>query len=239
MLSGFRHATRENAKATTGGGVILVFLPSCAVFFGQDMLAKNYIVGLPTLAILGIMILFGALSLISTIFEQLGLANKDEALALPPGSIRAAISLSLIVLFALISIMLYQSVADPYEIPNLTIEQKNMMLSEPINRIMAVIPQKCPQPSCLQSLYTVHLVQPQNKDSTDLAKQLLILIGTLMTSVTSFYFGARTSATSPIAGVRTAQSEIETHPQPLDNDRRKTLGTQAPSIDEPNLPDSV
>ena len=43
--------------------------------------------------------------------------------------------------------------------------------------------------------YSVLVRQPQGQESTDLAKQLLILIGTLMTSVTSFYFASR--ATEP------------------------------------------
>jgi len=42
-------------------------------------------------------------------------------------------------------------------------------------------------------LYTVHLRQQPGTEATDLAKQLLILIGTLMTSVTSFYFASRTT----------------------------------------------
>lgn len=156
------------------------------------------------------MILFGALALISAVFARLDLSCPGEALALPPGSIRAAIALALIVLFALISVMLYQSLSAPYSVDDLSYEQKNAMLQEPVNRVLAVRPAGCPAdaPSpCMPTAmrYTVHLRQAPGAESTDLAKQLLILIGTLMTSVTSFYFASRTAeATAKAAGVARA-----------------------------------
>ena len=47
-------------------------------------------------------------------------------------------------------------------------------------------------------------VSAQAQESVDLAKQLLILIGTLMTSVTSFYFASRTTETRQKDGTSTA-----------------------------------
>lgn len=231
MSTQLDHTKKADVKATTGGGLVLVFFPSCAIVFGQETFSKNLVVGLPTLAILGIMILFGALCLISTIFERLGLANKEEALALPPGSIRAAIALSLIVLFALIAIMLFHSTAEPYAVPNLTLDQKNTLVTDPTYRVIAAIKQACPTKECIQELFTAHLIQLQSKDSTDLAKQLLILIGTLMTSVTSFYFGARTSATATVSEFALLQCKAI--------NEKLGLSTSNARIDEPNLPDKI
>lgn len=174
-----------------GAGLALVVLPCMALYFGVETFsAHKAMVGLPIMAIFGIMILFGALALISTLFKRLGLASGTEALGLPEGSVRAAIALALIVLFAIISIMLYQSIAEPYEVKDLTSTNKELLLKEPRNHIIAVLPQKC-LPPCAEQLYSVHLMRPQAQESTDIAKQLLILIGTLMTAVTSFYFGSR------------------------------------------------
>jgi len=223
----------EKLKDSTGGafgaGLVLVVLPSIALVFGIRHLDKHPIVGLPILAIFGIMILFGALALISTLFARLHLDDRAEALALPPGSVRAAIALALIVLFALISVMLYQTLETTYKIEGLTEAEKVALVKEPANRVTAVIPRPCPfgpvaasqpvggnqagsaaapavgasdanrssggsaAPACTpgQFVYTVHLRQAPASESTDLAKQLLILIGTLMTSVTSFYFASR------------------------------------------------
>ena len=84
-----------------GAGLVLVVLPSLALIWKLKWFAENPAVGLPIVAVFGIMILFGALSLVSTLFARLELDNKAEALALPAGSIRAFIALALIDLMRL------------------------------------------------------------------------------------------------------------------------------------------
>jgi len=240
----------QRAKDTTSGafgaGLVLVVLPSLALVFGARQFDKHPVVGLPILAIFGIMILFGALALISTLFARLQLEDRAEALALPPGSVRAAIALALIVLFALISVMLYQTLENTYKIEGLSEAEKVALVKEPANRVTAVIPRPCPpgsppavahpaasasasgalsapataaiaSPVCTagQFIYTVHLRQAPSSESTDLAKQLLILIGTLMTSVTSFYFASRaaeaTTKTAFAAVAGTTDPSSTTH----------------------------
>lgn len=202
-----------------GAGLVLILLPSLALVFGIGLLAREQVLGLPILAIFGIMILLGALALISTLFARLGLASISDALALPPGSIRAVIALSLIVLFALISVMLVQSLGRPFKLEGLSEAAKAELVRDPSNRVTAVIPVACvpaestprpasaaaspasdaaararaPESACAAGpfTYTVYLGQEPGGEATELAKQLLVLIGTLMTSVTSFYFASR------------------------------------------------
>ena len=182
-----------------GAGLVLIVLPCVALFVGMNRMDNTPAVGLPILAVFGIMILFGALALVSTLFARLGLADSAQALALPEGSIRAAIALALIVLFAIVSIMLYQSISRPYVIPGLSDTDKAALVKDPTNRVIAVVPECRTKPAvaaledCAAAdlRYSVHLRQPPGQESTDLAKQLLILVGTLMTSVTSFYFATR------------------------------------------------
>jgi hypothetical protein len=57
----------------------------------------------------------------------------------------------------------------------------------------AVAQQACP---AVDQRFTVHSLHPANAESTDLARQLMTLIGTLMTAVTSFYFASR--GTEPV-----------------------------------------
>lgn len=177
-----------------GAGLVLIVLPCLLLLNGVHFhyFSRNLLIGLPILAIFGIMILFGSLSLIAAVFARYGLDNRSQALALPKGSIRAAIALALVVLFTILSIMVYQSVSEPYKIPNLSLTEKDNVVKEPTNRILAIVPQRCTNP-CMSDdqLYTVHVLRPSGQESTDLGKQLLILIGTLMTSVTSFYFASR------------------------------------------------
>jgi hypothetical protein len=118
-------------------------------------------VRLPVLAIAGVFLLLGALALVSVAFSLFELSDKTQALGLPEGSIRAVIALSLIVLFAILSVYLYASL----------------------------------------------IGQNANSPNADFAKQLLVLVGTLVTSVASFYFGSR-SAASAAADVTRAAPEI-------------------------------
>lgn len=206
-------SVRRYTGGAVGAGLVLIVLPCVALYYGIDRIGAIPAVGLPILAIFGIMILFGALALISALFANLDLSDPSQALALPEGSIRAAIALALIVLFAIISIMLYQSVSKPYVITGLKEPEKSAMVSDPLNRVIAVVPEACATPPAAAGAasaaaggtpetcapenlrFSVHVRQPAGQESTDLAKQLLILIGTLMTSVTSFYFASR--ATEP------------------------------------------
>lgn len=194
-------ALKHSTSGAFGAGLVLIVLPCIALYFGIGAMGKTPAIGLPILAIFGIMILFGALALVSTLFARLSLSDPSQALALPEGSVRAAIALALIVLFAIISIMLYQSISKPYIVRGLDDEQVSQLVKDPMNHVIAVVPgcatdqagatpalSECP---ANQRRYAVHVLHSQGRESTDLAKQLLILIGTLMTSVTSFYFAAR------------------------------------------------
>ena len=209
-------AVKNYTGGAVGAGLVLIVLPCAALYYGTDRMGASPAMGLPILAIFGIMILFGALAIISTLFSRLGLSDPSQALALPEGSIRAAIALALIVLFAIISIMLYQSVSKPYVIMGLSEKQKTDLIKDFANHVIAIVPERCANlpvgantaggasnttsensEKCTpeNTRFSVHLRQPPGQESSDLAKQLLILIGTLMTSVTSFYFASR--ATEP------------------------------------------
>lgn len=232
----------QRVKRATGGafgaGLVLIVLPSAALVLGLRHLERHSTVGLPIVAIFGIMILFGALSLISTVFARLSLSSKTEALALPPGSIRAAIALSLIVLFAIISVMLYQSLSSPYEVTHLSLAQKNTMVQEPSNRVLGVFAEPCDkaqQGGCTPATmtYTVHLRQSPGPESTDLAKQLLILVGTLMTSVTSFYFASRTAE----AAVRATRQSLGPDAPAENGGTKAPVSTPPAAASAPEEPD--
>lgn len=195
--------TKEYTGGAVGAGIVLIVIPCVALYLGINTIGREPTVGLPILAIFGIMILFGALALVSTLFARLGLADSSQALALPEGSIRAAIALSLIVLFAIISIMLNQSASPIYVIPGLGSAERDAIVKDASTHVVAVAsecrPAGAKNPTSLEGCapgdvrYAVHVGRLPSQASTDLAKQLLILIGTLMTSVVSFYFGSRAS----------------------------------------------
>lgn len=185
-----------------GVGIVLVLLPATVLMLGLGLgfFDGMRLVGLPMLAIFGIIILFGTLALVAMLFQTLGLTDRAEPLALPPGSIRAAIALSLIVLFAIISIMLFQSMlGSNYVLHAMSKTQRDEMVAKAPERVIDSVPAACAASvpaggTCGEAdqRFDLHLqgATPATAAS-DLAKQLLILVGTLMTSVTSFYFAGR------------------------------------------------
>jgi hypothetical protein len=208
LSAGFKSVTGD----AFGLGLALVVLPSLALYFGVERFAPSATISLPLTAIFGIMILFGALALVGTLYARLNLADAGQALGLPAGSMRAFMALSLIVLFAIISIMVYRSMMEPFRVTGLTLAEREALVLKVGDRLIGVVEENCAgrpaggaataaaagTPPCPETdrRFTLVLRPPPDPASTDLAKQLLILVGTLMTSVTSFYFAARGAASS-------------------------------------------
>jgi hypothetical protein len=197
--------SRVFGSSGLGVGIVLVIVPALLLVagLGYGFFDRMRLIGLPLMAILGIVLLFGTLALVAMLFQSLGLTDKAEPLALPPGSIRAAIALSLIVLFAIISIMLFQSmVGQPYLLQGFTKAQMYGMVERSPGSVIQVVPAACAASvpeggACAEAdeRYDLHLQGAGLSESaSDLATQLLTLVGTLMTSVTSFYFATRGQA---------------------------------------------
>lgn len=210
----------ESRKSWTGGavavGLLLVLLPSAALYFGIERIERLPGAGLPVVALFGIMVLVGTLALTSTLFRRLGLAWAKEPLALPPGSVRATIALALIVLFAIIAVSVQHPTSKSYELSGLTLEAKNDILRDAKFEVHGVVSDPCTSsPPVEQNILVVPgwtptaapcsrtdqrfsmTVQPlPSASSLDLAKQLLGLIGNLMTMAVSFYFASRLGAKS-------------------------------------------
>ena len=178
-------------------GLLLIALPLLVLVGGFQALIGSPLFGLPLLAIFGISLLWGAFSLVAVVFAQLGLSDKTQALALPEGSIRAAMALSLVVLFAIIAMMLFQSMSlrSETEVYLASAAEKDKLKTDNGAKIERIVPAKCREPANpTGECYAAFLASSQPQAGIDLGKQLLVLVGTLMTSVVSFYFAARGAA---------------------------------------------
>jgi hypothetical protein len=174
---------------------------------GPDTLT---VISLPLLAIGGVIVLISLLTAIAILFSIIGLTDKSQAMGLPEGSIRAVIALSLIVLFAILSVFLYQGVSTTSgpvnTIENLSdADRAQFIRDHPTARdIQSVLVkdnggQLLKNPDGSQKyLYNV-TYRSANPTGDDFAKQLLVLLGTLMTAVTSFYLGAGTATSAAAA----------------------------------------
>jgi hypothetical protein len=174
------------------GGVALM-LVATGIGFGIYWLCTGVVepaVRLPVLAISGVIALLLALAVVAGAFTLFNLSNAREALGLPEGSVRAVIALSLIVLFAILSVYLYTDLSRGglRAATNLDTTQKDELLkSIPATQVVATIPDAPAQH------FTV-VYRDGNGAGQDFARQILVMIGTLVTAVSSFYFGSKTSS---------------------------------------------
>jgi len=164
---------------------------------------------LPLLAIGGVILLILLLTIVSMVFSLLGLTNKDQAMGLPEGSIRSVIAISLIVLFAILAVFLYDGIkyGTVYEIKNLSDAQRLQFIKD---HPAAPNIQSFPNGTATadnQPLYDV-TYSSANPASDDFAKQLLVLLGTLMTAITSFYLGAGTATSAASQAASTAMPTL-------------------------------
>ena len=199
-----------------GPGLVLVLLPSAALFFGVRWLDERPGTGLAVVVVFGIMVLVGVLALTSTLFSRLGLARRSQPLGLPPGSVRATIALALILLFAIIAISMQHLPLAVQDLTGLDAAARDTLLKDTTRQVLSQLTEPCtgppnplatkdwtppPLPCAASDLrYTLHVQMAPSAATLDLSKQLLVLIGNLMTMAVSFYFAGRTAdkAAAPV-----------------------------------------
>jgi hypothetical protein len=166
--------------------------------------------------IIGGIFLILLLALIPFVFSAIGLEDKDEALGLPTGSVRAAIALLLLLLFALVPVYLFTKISasdNLVSIAGLDAAAKDQFARDykNFNPVFVDIPKDEKHPT---DTFTVYYHEPRDPASTDFAKQMLVLLGTLATAVASFYFGAKTSTSATAVGAAAARTG-DSQPKPV------------------------
>jgi hypothetical protein len=191
------------------GAATLVFLTiiALAIVFGGALLFSMFNVsaeiGLPILSIAGVLLLLGTLALVAVAFVGFDLQDRTQALGLPEGSIRAVIALSLILLFAILAIYLFNAIStrDTMMLSGLTRAERDSFVAElPKDRIIGIAPVAPAADG--EATYDISLLVPRDPATDGFAKELLILLGTLVTSIASFYFGTKATAGATGAGER-------------------------------------
>jgi hypothetical protein len=152
------------------GIVLILLLPSNASAYG-----------LPLLMIFGVIILLGSLTIAGKIFSETNLSCREEALGLPSGSVRALIALSLIIIFAIMAIFLYDKLSPTQSV-----------LSIPANQTILY-----PNGTMLQNPNGTVLVTEQTSDAQrEFSVQTLATVSTLVVALAGFYFGTKAVETA-------------------------------------------
>ncbi|SAL85992.1 hypothetical protein AWB68_07871 [Caballeronia choica] len=175
-------------------GIALLFVAPVAIVATSSGRETSLI--LPLFAVAGVVLLIATLALVSLAFGTFGLADKSQAMALPEGSIRAVIAVALVVLFAILCVFLFERLyagGPLITTPELTESQVSDFKGQnPKVGVVVILPSNKDKAN---KLFVITYRDPEGtKEGTDFAKQLLVLIGTLVTAVSSFYFGAKTAS---------------------------------------------
>lgn len=147
---------------------------------------------------------------------MLGLASPKEALGLPDGSIRAVIALMLLVLFTIVAIFLYNRVANG-------VESVDGITASQLTELRKQVPVVLTVPDTGDGPFKVYF-RNMNPAGDDIAKQLITLLGTLVTAIASFYFGANavSSALEPPSGPPVVPKLTGVSPNPIPSDGNAT-----------------
>lgn len=210
--------------------IVVVFV---AILFAAWLLKdEDPEMQLPLLVIGGLVALLGMLAVMAVAFKTVDLADRTQALGLPDGTVRAVIALSLILIFAVVTVYLFSdlsneaddscttSVADlQRQILRLKFAPAAPTTTAPTPTAGAATTPATPPPgtppatpaATTSAAPPVVIVPAANEPphvargaAQDFAKQLLIMLGTLITSITSFYFASRTQADTPAAAQKPA-----------------------------------
>lgn len=152
----------------------------------------------------GMLVIFGgSLALIAMVFSWLGLASREESFALPSGSVRTLLAVGVMVLFSVfglasisVSDSSYMSRVSDQPIATAVASAASGALEAEIRRYerqgIVVIVENVDGATATATLQLHRLERVKPSETSDMQKQLITALVTLLTSVVSFYFGSRT-----------------------------------------------
>lgn len=124
----------------------------------------------------------------SVAFKWLGLEDRKEALGLPEGSIRALIAMTLILMFAIIGVAVFQSGQTTERFTSTGVPEDQLDQFESSD-VLSVVRQ--PGAGADDDTFDVTVRPRMPEASHDFGLQLLTTVSTLVVAVAGFYFGSR------------------------------------------------
>ena len=241
--------TENSHSSVVAAGIVALSVVSvCLLLGGAGALVSVWgldnAVRLPFLVMIGVVSLLGVLAAMAIAFKTMHLANQTQALGLPEGSVRAVIALSLILIFAVVTVYLFSDLSNCKSVVEVDKSGK------PVKTVSAPVSTSTVVTNTAGTTTTTVTTNDPNKPlpvsdeqkaraaaSQDFAKQLLIMLGTLITSLTSFYFGSNTPATGTsrppapkLTGIDPQTLAASSLPQPI-----KVQGTGLQAVDSVTL----
>jgi len=175
-----------------GGAVVVGFL--IYAFISSDIGREGPSKGLEGVVLLvagfvtvGILLYLGTL-----IHRSLDMGAPAEALGMPEGSIRALIAMSLILIFAIIGILVFNQGAAGTETVSTGVTQAQIdaLRADGALVVSQTLQTPAPVPPG-EPLYTVTMRSVMTREAHDFGLQLMTTVSTLVVAVAGFYFGSR------------------------------------------------
>jgi hypothetical protein len=163
------------------------------------------------LLLFGVLTFFFGLGALIALLRALGLHDKDAALGMPPGSIRAFMALILIMLFFLMAVFLYLDVArtgSDQRITNVNQKAYDQMLEAgqvvAASSFLVFDPENPDADPEVRWDVLVRSSRESSQVANDIARQLVTSLGTLIVAITAFYFGTNAveAAKSGVEGAK-------------------------------------
>lgn len=222
--------------------VVLLFLTVLALqkaglfsyAFGGGSSRTDEAIALSAVVLIGLALVVVLMAALVIVYWVLDVANKDQALALPEGSVRALIAFSLVLIFVCLGAFLYNNVNSPEasvtgklnkisEAQVTELEKQFIVASEP-----ARDDKGAQLTEAGGKLYNVTYFSKRSKEGDDFAKQIFTTLATVFVSVISFYFGS-SSAVSAVKAARDAVTGQKTTPPSITKLEPDTLPVNSPS----------
>jgi hypothetical protein len=205
-----------------GGGVTVGFLIYAFITLNEGKGPSKGLEGV-VLLVAGFVTVALLLYLGTLVLRALDMGAPNEALGMPEGSIRALIAMSLILIFAIIGIQVFNAGAVGTDVVStgLTQAQIDQLRADGALVISQTLQTPVPEAPAAP-LYTVTTRTAMTQEAHDFGLQLMTTVSTLVVAVAGFYFGSRavTQATTTVSEqLRQARSYsrrgvIGTRPEP-------------------------
>ena len=176
-------------------GVLLVLGTIYIWLANKGILFPDF--ALPMLLLAGVVLFLGAIAVLVNVYRSIGLQDQQHALGLPEGSVRAIIALILVFLFFVAVTFIYSSALRGGGVTSLQGLTPTQFAQIPVADLVSSTPHPLSNPTS----YDVMVRTNVPRAAEDIGKNLVVLLGTLVTAVAAFYFGTN-SATSAAAAAR-------------------------------------
>ena len=127
---------------------------------------------LAIVVIVGTLVLLSTLTVVAVVFSGLSMGDRNQALGLPEGSVRAIIALSLIIIFVIMAVFMFQGIGPSF------IELKNGT-------------QYWNETSFINITAPAYIPREPTQEQINIAQNIMTTVGTLVVALAGFYFGTR------------------------------------------------